>query len=47
MQCVNLSGGYPASVNPNKPEAGPQYQISKAFNMTKSLTAGFMDESAG
>lgn len=44
---MRFVGGYPASVNPNKPEAGPQYQISKAFNMTKSLTAGFMDESAG
>eukprot|EP00873_Tetraselmis_striata_P019689 jgi/Tetstr1/439953/TSEL_003019.t1 len=40
-------GGYPASVNPNKPGAGPQYQSSKAFNMTKSLTAGFRDSANG
>ena len=40
-------GGYPASANPNKPNAGAQFEGSKLFNRTKSLVTDFYDESKG
>ncbi len=42
-----LLGGYPASINPNKPRAGPQFEGSKLYNRSTRLTTEFYDTSTG
>ena len=42
-----LLGGYPASINPNKPQAGPQFEGSQLYNRSTRLTTEFYDTSTG